>query len=152
MSISKDRGTRAETAVVRWLQANGWPSAERRALRGNADAGDITGTPGICWEIKGGTAARDAITATRSSNQITEWLAEAERERATDNASFGVLVVQTPGVTDPGRWWAVVTADVIAELYDIAPTVVSGVEVRIHLAGLAELLRRAGWGKEPISS
>src|SRR5690606_27104000 len=52
MSRSKDIGTRAETAVVRYLRANGFEHAERRALRGRQDAGDITGTPGICWEVK----------------------------------------------------------------------------------------------------
>lgn len=32
MSASKDRGTRWETAVVRWLRDHGFPHAERRAL------------------------------------------------------------------------------------------------------------------------
>ena len=38
---SKDIGTRAEAAVVRYLCANGWANAERRALRGSADWGDV---------------------------------------------------------------------------------------------------------------
>src|SRR5690606_4660297 len=50
----RDTGTRAETAVVRYRRDHGWPHAERRALRGNQDAGDITGTPGVCWSVKAG--------------------------------------------------------------------------------------------------
>lgn len=41
-------GTAAETAVVRYLAAHGFPAAERRALHGATDLGDITGTPGLC--------------------------------------------------------------------------------------------------------
>ena len=67
MSRSKDIGTRAEAAVVRYLCANGWANAERRALRGSADWGDVTGTPGLVWEVKGGDAAKDA-----SDNQIAD--------------------------------------------------------------------------------
>lgn len=52
MSASKDKGTRFETDVVRYLQANGFPYAERRALAGNLDKGDITGLPGIVLELK----------------------------------------------------------------------------------------------------
>ena len=43
-------GTAAETAVVRYLAAHGFPAAERRALHGATDLGDITGTPQIVWE------------------------------------------------------------------------------------------------------
>lgn len=39
MSRPRDIGTRAETAVVAWLQAHGWPGAERRALHGSAWGG-----------------------------------------------------------------------------------------------------------------
>ena len=68
----KQIGTRAETAVARYLAANGFPHAERRTLRGREDAGDITGTPGVCWEVKGGEAhvtlriVSELISATRN--------------------------------------------------------------------------------------
>ncbi len=42
MSKSKQKGTAAETAVVKYLKANGFPKAERRALQGNLDKGDIS--------------------------------------------------------------------------------------------------------------
>ena len=37
-------GTQWETDVVRYLQAHGAPLAERRALSGPVDKGDIAGT------------------------------------------------------------------------------------------------------------
>jgi len=48
---SKAKGTKAESDVVRYLQ-NWWPAAERRALSGNKDKGDVAGIPGVCIEIK----------------------------------------------------------------------------------------------------
>ena len=64
----KDIGTAAETAVVRFLRDNGFPLAERRALHGSTDRGDITGTPGLVWEVKGGDAAKTAsMSSTKSS-------------------------------------------------------------------------------------
>lgn len=77
----RDIGTAAETAVVRCLRTAGFPHAERRALRGVLDAGDVTGTPGVAWEVKGGAAARTA-----SDGQLVAWLAETERERLTAGA------------------------------------------------------------------
>jgi hypothetical protein len=40
-----------ETRVVGYLQ-QWWPDAERRALHGNTDRGDVAGIPGLCAEIK----------------------------------------------------------------------------------------------------
>src|SRR5690606_15879618 len=101
VSRSKDIGTRAETAVAKYLRANGFEHAERRALRGAADAGDITGTPGICWEVK---ARKRPI----SDTDVAAWLAETETEAAAADAEIGVLVVRRPGVGEAhaGRWWA----------------------------------------------
>jgi hypothetical protein len=47
MTRSKDKGTAAESLVVKYLQSTYWPHAERRALSGGLDKGDITGTPGL---------------------------------------------------------------------------------------------------------
>jgi len=52
MSKAKAKGTSAETAVVKYLIDNGFPYAERRALNGALDLGDITGTPALAWEVK----------------------------------------------------------------------------------------------------
>ena len=153
-NVSKRRGTAAETAVVRALRTLGFPAAERRALHGTADLGDITGTPGICWEVKGGDKARTAGDAL-----ISKWLAETERERAAADADIGVLVVQRAGV-GPARahlWWAYTTSAVTARLVAaptrlVLPDAVPVVPVRLTLADLARLLVWAGYGVPPLDS
>jgi hypothetical protein len=49
---SKRKGTLFEVAVVEFLRENGFPHAERRALRGVNDAGDIAGVVGWTIEAK----------------------------------------------------------------------------------------------------
>lgn len=139
----RDIGTDAERAVVRVLRANGWPHAERRALRGSADAGDITGTPGIVWEVKGGNAARRA-----GDGQVEAWLVETEQERRNAGADIGVLVVQRAGVgpANAHRWWAIIPAHQLAQLIGGTLTASPVIPVRLTLAALAWLLRHAGYG------
>lgn len=163
----RDIGTDAERGVARWLQANGWPNAERRALRGNQDAGDITGTPGICWSVKGGATAKRAGDAT-----VARWLAELDRQRGNARADLGVLVMQRTGYSPAraGQWWAVTRLWTItylqlvsdrdergmpgytggAVLYAVAATDPATpwmlAPARMQLADLAQLLRAAGYG------
>lgn len=144
MSRSKDIGTRAETAVVRYLQANGFPHAERRALRGRQDAGDITGTPGICWEVK---ARKRPI----SDTDVAAWLAETETEAAAADAEIGVLVVRRAGVGEgnAGRWWAYLTAGTVTGLASeggFVPYGQLGFPVRMLLRDAVTLLHLAGYG------
>lgn len=98
MSAARRKGTSAETTVVGWLRQSGWPYAERRALAGAKDLGDITGTPGIVWEVKAG-----------SRLCIPEWLAETDVEKANAAASVGMLVVKPKGVgaTNVHNWWVI---------------------------------------------
>jgi hypothetical protein len=140
-------GTAAETAVARYLQAHGFPHAERRALRGIEDAGDITGCPGVCVEVKGGDAAKNA-----SDLLVSDWLAETEKERLNARADVGVLVLQRRGVgpANAGRWWAVMPVGTVAvlrlTLVNPAPETWAGPPVRMHLADAVRLLRAAGYG------
>lgn len=105
MTKSKALGTAAETALVRYLQAHGFPYAERRALHGSMDLGDVTGTPGIVWECKAGKAAETA-----SDGQIALWIEETQVEQANAHADHGVLVVKRKGKGEAqvGCWWAIV--------------------------------------------
>lgn len=91
-------GTGAETAVVRYLQDHGFGGAERRSLAGAIDKGDVTGTPGLVWEVKAGRTLC-----------LSQWLRETEKERVNAKADFGILVVKPVGfgVTRVGKWWAV---------------------------------------------
>jgi hypothetical protein len=139
---SKDIGTDAERAVVRFLQENGFPHAERRALRGTHDAGDITGTPGVAWEVKGGDKAKTA-----SDGLIEQWIEETRNETENADADVGVLVVQRKGVgpANAGRWWAIIP-DV--ELVDphYSGDLPATVTIRLHLAEACRILNRWGYG------
>lgn len=133
-------GTAAETAVVRYLAAHGFPAAERRALHGATDLGDITGTPGIVWEVKGGEAAKDA-----SDNQIADWMDEAQTEAGNAGATYGFLIVarRRKNVRD---WWAVIDVCDLAKLVrSDALNQSSNLRCRLTLAQLVELLTLAGW-------
>lgn len=105
MSRSKAKGTAAETAVVRFLQAAGFVQAERRTLGGTLDRGDIAGVPGVVVEVK--NCARQELGA---------WVAEAERERDNDRASLGVVWHKRRGTTDPGRWFVTMSGAQFAAL------------------------------------
>ncbi|MET8265956.1 hypothetical protein ABZU92_18410 [Micromonospora arida] len=142
----RDIGTVAETAVVRYLHTAGFPHAERRSLRGAFDAGDITGCPGLCFEVKGGDAARTASDLT-----ITRWMAELATEVTNAKADVGLLVVQRAGVGpgNAGRWWAYMPAFQVADLAAPEPLPGSGhaFPVRMLLADAVALLRAAGYGE-----
>lgn len=90
---SKDKGTRAETAVVKYLRADwGLSLVERRALSGELDRGDIAGIPGVVLEIK------DAV-----KHNTPKWREETLREIDNDGADIGALVIKVPRKT-PKDW------------------------------------------------
>ncbi|WP_431903697.1 hypothetical protein [Nonomuraea sp. bgisy101] len=149
---SKTIGTNAETGLVRYLQANGWAHAERRALRGEFDAGDVTGTPGLCWEMKAG-----AQCAKPSVKQIYEWMAETETERRNAGAEIGVLVLRRPGVgpARAGHWLTYLSLHAVATLATDAPLLAAldgplvVAPLQLTLATTCELLVAAGYGTPP---
>lgn len=83
---SKAKGTSWETAIVGYLQANGHPSVERRALHGNTDKGDLAGWPGIMVEAK---------AALRW--EIDKWMREVAAQQANAGAAVGVLWCKRKG-------------------------------------------------------
>jgi hypothetical protein len=140
----KDIGTRGESQVVGFLREHGFPNSERRALRGTKDVGDITGTPGIVWEVKAGEAARTA-----SDNQVDLWLAETDLERDNDGAQLGLLVMARRR-HNVRTWWAVMHADdLVGLLSDGAHGTSQRVPVRMTLQNAVRLLRDNGYG-EPV--
>jgi hypothetical protein len=147
---SKSVGTAAETAVVRALRQLGFPHAERRALAGAYDLGDITGTPGVVWEVKGGQAAKTA-----SDGQVEAWLAETNRERDNAGALVGVLVMARSGIgaANADRWWAVSRWPIQIENPRIEARLAdfSGFPIRMHLRDMTTILRVLGYG-EPLVS
>lgn len=148
MNKPKQIGTKAETAVARYLQGNGWPHAERRALRGRLDAGDITGTPGVCWSVKGGEAARNA-----SDLDVHNWLADLDDQKGHARADVGVLVLQRRGYGPQraGHWWTVLTLDdlsavVMQEGARIYHRLALDLPVRLTLGSVVTILRADGYG------
>ena len=149
---SKAKGTAAETAIVRYLRANGFGGADRQPLRGNRDQGDIALCPGIIIEAK--TSKRTGPTGLPPEQLLTTWLDQTELERANAGAAIGLLVVKRHGTTNPGRWhtwWRLEhLADVLAE--DGHADIVWSSPVMLDLANTVELLRQSGYGDAPVDS
>lgn len=100
MSRSRAKGTAHETAIVRHLNAHGYPGADRAPLRGNKDQGDIVGIPGVCIE------AKNCKTLTPSL-----WLDQLEVEMINSEAETGVVIAKRRGTTDIGKCYALMTVD-----------------------------------------
>jgi hypothetical protein len=105
MSASKRKGTAWESAIVQFLRENGAPHAERRALCGNKDRGDIAGIPGVAIEAK--SAAR---------LELAGWVDEAEQERCNDGADVGLVWIKRRGRTSPGAGFVILTGDQLVQL------------------------------------
>lgn len=97
MTRSKQKGTAGESAVVSFLRTAGFPYAERLALQGSKDRGDITGIPGVVIEVK----AADAYL-------LGTWMKETKTEQLNAGADFGFLTAKPRGVgnTRTGEWFA----------------------------------------------
>jgi hypothetical protein len=95
MSKSKQKGTSAETAVVKYLKANGFPRAERRALQGNLDKGDISGVDDVVFEVKD-----------HKKMELSGWVKELVVEVDNANAVTGAVIHKRKGTTDVGEWYA----------------------------------------------
>ena len=83
MSRSRVIGTRWESDVVAYLVDHGFPEAERRALHGGLDRGDIAGVPGVMLECK----------AERSLD-LASYVDEVEIQTANAKARIGAAVVK----------------------------------------------------------
>ena len=105
MSKAKQKGTSAETAVVNWLKTEGWLYAERRALQGNLDKGDINMGAPVVIEVK------NCKTIT-----LSEWLKELKVEMDNAGVSVGSVIAKKRGTTNVGEWYAVMPASVLAVL------------------------------------
>ena len=112
MSRSKRVGTAAESLVVDFLQRHGFRYAERRALRGVNDCGDVTGLPGVVIEVK---AHREL--------KLAEWMDETEVERANAGAELAVCWHKRRGKGSPGEWYVTMTGaqflDLLRDFCDV---------------------------------
>jgi hypothetical protein len=143
-------GKETERMVASWLRGNGWPGCERRVKTGyrvvgreDPDQGDLTGCPGICWQVK------SLRPADRMERAVPSWLVQTEKQRRASGSSLGFLVVRRWGTTDVGRWWVFQQLDQLVRLYQglsidwrnefMSPP------VRMDMAALSSLLDQTGW-------
>jgi hypothetical protein len=105
LSASKRKGTRAETAVIAALHAMGFVHAERRALSGAADRGDVAGIPAVCIEVK--DCAR---------TELSVWLDEALAEGANAAAPWPAVVHKRRGRADARRWFVTMEFEVWGDM------------------------------------
>lgn len=96
MSRAKQKGTRGENAVVDALRRAGFVHAERRALAGTLDKGDVLGVPGWVFEVK----AHDSY-----AGKLGEWLGELQREKVNAGAEFGVVWHRRKGKGSAEDWF-----------------------------------------------
>ena len=92
MSAARQKGTAAETAVVRFLRANGYQHAERRALAGSQDRGDVAGVGGVVIEVKN-----------CKRMELAAWIDEAEDE--ANGTEIAAVWHKRVGRGDPGDWY-----------------------------------------------
>ncbi|MEO3922991.1 hypothetical protein ABGB07_03795 [Micromonosporaceae bacterium B7E4] len=105
MNRSKRIGTAWETAIVDYLRAVGVPHAERRALGGTHDRGDVAGIPGVVIEAKN----EKTIT-------LAAYLDEAEQERLNDGADVGVAWIKRRGKTSPAAGYVLMDGATLIRL------------------------------------
>ena len=90
---ARNKGREAENRLATWLQANGFPDAERSASK-LEDRGDIAGVPGCAIQVK---HYADPMRGLREAQAGARKQAMGRRP---------VAVVRLRGVTDPALWWA----------------------------------------------
>lgn len=105
MSKQRAKGTAAETAVVNYLKAHGFPHAERRALHGTADKGDITGCGPVVFEVKN-----------HKQMDLAGWVKELEAEMVNAGVDVGAVVSKKRGTTDPGEFYAIMPFRILVGL------------------------------------
>ena len=88
MSRQREKGTKFETAVAAYLRSRGIP-AERVALHGSADCGDLRAGAG---SVEFTVECKD-----RKRYDFARAVDEAEAEAVNAETSFGVAVTHRPG-------------------------------------------------------
>lgn len=105
MSRARAKGTAWETQIVNYLRTCGWPHAERRALNGNQDRGDIAGIVGVVIEAK--NAARV---------ELGDWLTEAHQERNRAQARIGAVWFKRRGRASPADGYVLMDGETFTRL------------------------------------
>ena len=102
---SKAKGTAWESAIIAYLRLRGWPYAERRALNGAIDKGDVAGIPGVVIEAKNAKTINLAC-----------WLDEATLEADNDHAAVGVVWFKRRGHINADHGYVLMDGDTFTHL------------------------------------
>lgn len=105
MSAARAKGTRWESAIVTYLNEQGFVMAERRALAGALDKGDITGIPGVVIEAKN-----------TKTIPLAQFLDQANVEARNANAEVGVAWIKRRGKGSPADGYVVMDGAAFLEL------------------------------------
>lgn len=102
--MQRDKGARAERAVVAHLRKNGWPDARRYLAGDGLQPGDIDAIPGVALEVKD-----------QARYDFPGWL----RQAVTEAGPRLPVVVAKPNkvaLDDTGEWWALLRFDDLLDL------------------------------------
>jgi Holliday junction resolvase len=109
-SPEKQKGDRAERAVVEFLRSRGIDAHRIRAGSPD-DVGDIEIHPDIVVEVKD-----------RGKLDLPAWLRNLAVQKANKDAAFGVVIVKKRGSSDPLEWAYILDAATFLNLWKrIAP-------------------------------
>jgi hypothetical protein len=97
--------TKRKGASWEYLQESGWTGAERRALAGNADRGDVLGLPG--WVIEAKNASRI---------ELAQWVKEAETEAANAGVELAAVWAKREGKASAADGYVVLTGRQFVQL------------------------------------
>jgi hypothetical protein len=105
MNRPKQKGTAWETAIINFLHKVGVMAAERRALKGIHDRGDVAGIPHVVIEAKA-----------EARFNLSGWLDEAEKERRNAGAEIGVVWFKRRGRSSAGAGYVLMDGFTLVKL------------------------------------
>jgi Holliday junction resolvase-like predicted endonuclease len=106
-SAAKRKGNAAEVAVVKWLQSHGFDAQRNRAGWTN-DRGDVDAINGVVIEVKN-----------RAQHNWAAYFEQLGRQMQEKQAYTGVVICKRAGHANPGKWLAVMPADLWLQLIQL---------------------------------
>jgi len=100
----KNIGTAAETAVVNYAKSLGYEGAQRIALSGSRDRGDVQLNGKVMLEVKAG-AQVSGRTGDPKDCLLNEWMEQTLTEWVNGGWQFAALIVKRRGRARVGSWW-----------------------------------------------
>lgn len=104
---NKAKGTSHESNLVTYLKSKWWPFADRLSLSGAQDRGDVRLGDGISVVIE---------AKNEKSIDCAGYIKEVEAEMKNANAEVGFAWIKRRGTTDPGKYYVLMTGEVVVKL------------------------------------